>query len=113
MCAMYIGDHSNGIDLQIENKSIETIAHKYLDNSEFKFISTSLEDYHILWCSKEAVFKAHGRKKIFLKDNIFIRDVNKDEKSVIAELIDTNYKHTFYLKYLYFENYYLVFTMNE
>lgn len=113
MCAMYIGDQTNGIDLQIENKSIETISHKYLNDSEFKFIFTDLEDYHILWCAKEAVFKAYGRKKIFLKGNIFVQDINKAENTVQAKLIDGNNQLSFTLKYHYFENYYLVYTLNE
>jgi phosphopantetheinyl transferase len=113
MCAMYIGNQTNGIDLQIKNNSIATIAHKYLDDSELSFITTKLEDYHILWCTKEAVFKAYGRKKIFLKENIFVKTINKSENKVIAQLIDKNFMQNYTLKYLYFENYYLVYTMND
>ncbi|MBR9831904.1 4'-phosphopantetheinyl transferase superfamily protein [bacterium] len=112
MCAMYIGDQSNGVDLQILKNNIESIAHKYLDNSELKLIQSQLEDYHILWCTKEAVFKAYGRKKIFLKKNIFVQSINKTENKVVAQLIDENYTQNYLLKYLYFENYYLVYTLN-
>ena len=99
-----------GIDLQIYNSRIKTIKDKFLNPSEIKLIKNEEEDLHYFWCAKEAVFKAHGRKKIYLKDHIFIRSINRYKKTIQATLVDGNFKKDYSMNYLKIENYYLVYT---
>ena len=110
MCALFLSDIPNGIDLQIYNSRIKTIEDKFLNPSEIKLIKNEEEDLHYFWCAKEAVFKAHGRKKIYLKDHIFIRSINRYKKTIQATLVDGNFKKDYSMNYLKIENYYLVYT---
>lgn len=110
MCAMYLSNQSNGIDLQIINNDIANIKHKYLNIEEIDLIDNDIDDYHYFWSAKEAVFKAYGRKKIFLKHNIFIQDINKVQKTITAQLIDGDYKQDYRLEYRKIENYFMVYT---
>lgn len=112
MCALFLSDVPNGIDLQIYNSRIKTIENKFLNPSEIELIEHEEEDLHYFWCAKEAVFKAHGRKKIFLKDHIFITHINRFKKTIQAILIDGDYRQEFTMNYLKIENYYLVYTTN-
>ncbi len=112
MCALFLSDQPNGIDLQIHNSRIKTIENKYLNPTEIKLIENEDDDLHYFWCAKEAVFKAHGRKKIYLKDHIFITHINRSQKTILATLVDGEFKQNYLLNYLKIENYYLVYTSN-
>tara|TARA_R110002049_G_scaffold163790_1_gene329768 strand:- start:1955 stop:2581 length:627 start_codon:yes stop_codon:yes gene_type:complete len=113
MCALFLSDQPNGIDLQIYNSRIKTIENKFLNPSEILLLNDEEDDLHYFWGAKEAVFKAHGRKKIYLKDNIFISHISRTAKTMHAMLIDGDFRQEYTLKYLKIENYYLVYTMND
>ncbi len=110
MCAMYLSNQSNGIDLQILNIDIAQIQHKYLNPEEINLVNNELDNYHYFWSAKEAVFKAYGRKKIFLKQNIFIKEIDNEQKTITAQLIDGDYKQDYQLVYRKIENYFMVYT---
>jgi phosphopantetheinyl transferase len=112
MCALFLSTQPVGIDLQVYNSRIKTIENKYLNPSEISLIENEEDDLHYFWCAKEAVFKAHGRKKIYLKDHIFITQINRFEKTMKATLVDGQFEQDYLLKYLKIENYYLVYTSN-
>lgn len=110
MCALFLSEQPNGVDLQIFNSRIDTIKDKFLNPSEITLIKDNVDDLHYFWCAKEAVFKAHGRKKIYLKDHILITHINRYNNSIKATLVDDDFQQNFLLTYLKIENYYLVYT---
>ncbi len=110
MCALFLSEQPNGVDLQIFNSRIGTIKDKFLNPSELALIKDDVDDLHYFWCTKEAVFKAHGRKKIYLKDHILITHINRCNHSINATLVNGDFRQDFSLTYLKIENYYLVYT---
>lgn len=57
-----------GIDIQLYRPSITRIAHKYANAEELEILSAhvskEIDQLHYLWCIKEAMYKAYGRRKL-------------------------------------------------
>ncbi len=78
---------STGIDIQKIKPKLNRVAHKYLKASELNQLTlNSDEDYSFCWSIKEAVFKWHGRKNIYLKDDISILEYHHKEGYALAKI---------------------------
>lgn len=75
--AVLISKKKIGIDLQKEEKKIENIKSKFLNNWE-KNIKYSLTELHYIWTSKEAIYKTLNGKRCSFKENIFLSEKMKN-----------------------------------
>lgn len=55
-----------GIDIQAYVEKIGRLAGKYMAPEELKSLNQQhrLEQLHVYWCAKEALYKAHGRRQL-------------------------------------------------
>lgn len=69
----YSSNINHGIDIEHERVQLSRIAPRILDASEMSLLSQSkhLQNaLQIFWGAKEALYKAHGRRKLDFKENI-------------------------------------------
>jgi len=70
-----------GIDIQLQLDKITRIAHKFINEKEWTYITDQerIEYMHVIWGAKESMYKAYGRKRVE-----FIEDMELD-KFIFAE----------------------------
>ena len=63
-----------GVDVQFMVEKIGRIAHKFMREEETESLlpDTRLEQLHVFWGAKEALYKAHGRRQIDFRENLFV-----------------------------------------
>ena len=72
--AIYIDDVPCGVDIQVTKKSILRIQHKFCNPEDLEIFSDYdlMDALHLIWCSKEAVYKAYGQKEVDYRQHIHI-----------------------------------------
>ena len=72
MVAAAISPGSVGIDVQHFVSKIATIAPKFMREEELKCLqkATAVEQLHLFWAAKEAMYKAHGRRQLDFRQHI-------------------------------------------
>lgn len=72
--SIYIDDVPCGVDIQIYKSSISRLQHKYCTDADLQAFSEYdiMDALHLIWCSKEAVYKAYGQKEVDYKRHIQI-----------------------------------------
>jgi len=80
--ALIKSDVSCGIDVQKLTKSIHSIRHKFTDDKELELFTSRKvpTPLHIIWSSKEAIFKCYGRRKVSIKSDIAITAVKNNRE---------------------------------
>lgn len=75
LAAAIASSHLCGIDIQFIVPKITRMAHKFLCPPEAASIvaETELDQLHFYWGAKEALYKAHGRRKLDFIDHIQIQ----------------------------------------
>lgn len=75
LVAVILANSPTGIDVQRLVPKIEVLAHKFMGPEELGSLqpTTRLEHLHYYWGAKEALYKAHGRKQLDFRGNIFIQ----------------------------------------
>lgn len=76
-----------GIDIERIHSRVQKVRHKFLNDDEL--VETEHASDHIVtqyWTSKEAMFKVSGSDRVFMRSNIFVRDLNADHATAV--LID-------------------------
>lgn len=71
-----------GIDIQCFVPKITRIARKFLSEQEKSYCSNpsnEIENLHKIWCAKEAMYKAFGKKRLEFKDHIHLLDDPTDK----------------------------------
>ena len=70
-----------GIDIQFIVPKITRLAHKFLCPPEAASIrpDTELDQLHFYWGAKEALYKAHGRRKLDFIDHIKVQPIACDQ----------------------------------
>jgi 4'-phosphopantetheinyl transferase len=97
--AYIMGPKELGLDIQVYDKKILRILKKFLDNDELEFIAQFYEvsdkiRYSILlWCAKEAVYKAHGKRGIQFNTQIKINFNRSSLESACLYLQDETIKY--------------------
>lgn len=73
--AVILASSPTGIDVQRLVPKIEVLAHKFMRPEELSSLqpASKLEHLHFYWGAKEALYKAHGRKQLDFRTNIFIQ----------------------------------------
>lgn len=74
LVAVILAKELTGIDVQRIVPKIEVLAQKFLRVEELDSLKpeTRLEHLHVYWGAKEALYKAHGRRELDFRGNIFI-----------------------------------------
>ncbi len=105
-----------GIDLQKISSGIDSIKHKFLASTELnKFKNLNELELTKAWSTKEAIFKANGKKDIYLKDNIEIIGIeNKGENTLINALFtDDSQTKPYKVNAIVIKDYVLAYTLND
>ncbi len=93
-----------GVDIEMIKHKIKLIKHKFLSDAELaqKQIGDNTNGLYVSWCTKEAIYKWHGKKGLEFKQHIHIKPFKlKDEGSLqaIVELPEgTRELHVEYFK---------------
>ena len=70
--AIYTSNHPCGLDIQITNPSIQRIEHKFCTPIDLEVFDSysKIEALHFIWCAKEAMYKAYGKKEVDYKKHL-------------------------------------------
>ncbi|GJM36377.1 MAG: siderophore biosynthesis protein [Saprospiraceae bacterium] len=108
---------SIGIDIQFLVGKIERIAHKYMRPEEMQNLGQAnrLEQLHIYWGAKEAIFKAYGRRELEFKKNIFIQPFSFDLETGICygQIYKDSLIQDYKIHYRQVEDYMLVYVLEN
>jgi 4'-phosphopantetheinyl transferase len=111
-------NEETGIDIQKVTPKIFKIKNKFVNDKEALCInkSTELEELHIIWGAKEALYKYYGEKGVDFRSEMHIAKFNfydKNEGILNARLIRNDINKEFTLKYIVLNNYFLVYILPE
>ena len=72
--ALIAGPQVVGVDIQFIVAKIERIAHKYMRDIEMDSLAeqTRLEQLHVYWGAKEALYKCYGKRQLDFRQHIHI-----------------------------------------
>ena len=67
--------YSVGVDIELIKHKIKSIKHKFLSDIELgqKQIGDNIDGLYVAWCTKEAIYKWHGKKGLEFKRDIHIK----------------------------------------
>ncbi|MDQ3016965.1 MAG: 4'-phosphopantetheinyl transferase superfamily protein [Bacteroidota bacterium] len=88
-CAAMISDAPCGVDIQIYSHTVERIVHKFLTEAEFNEkgpLKNRWHQLHLMWGSKECMYKAYGKRKLEFREHIHISDYVEAENRAIGEI---------------------------
>jgi len=116
--AIILSNKNVGIDIEQRREKIIRIADKFVDDSEFLFLSKeNLEEYvsklTVIWGIKEAVFKIRNEKGISFKDHIFVAPFEMNDLKAEAILTFENLNIKFDISFEEIENYTLVYAFEK
>ena len=96
-----------GLDVQLKEKKIFNIQHKFLNKSEILNIgeNPSIDTLTMIWTSKESIYKAVGLKGISFSKNIKIDKVIEKDKTGKGYYINGTEKVKFDLQFYYLDEY--------
>jgi phosphopantetheinyl transferase len=89
-----------GIDIQVWSPRIMDIKTKFLTDAELKWCHNQHEMVTLAWCSKEAIYKWHGRKGVSFKNHLPISSIKQSDEGydVVIEFQLAPVPHTVLLK---------------
>ncbi len=73
--AVGISTHDLGVDIQQMTVKVEALASKFANAEELTCCKPpyDLEQMHVIWCAKEALYKLYGKKKLDFKENLILQ----------------------------------------
>lgn len=105
-----------GIDLELIDKRINKVAHKFMNESEIQFAGNEnqITEKTIIWSAKETLYKIYGEKEVDFKLNLFIEPFHLTEEGTLyTHIKKENYMNTIEIKYQCFKNYVLTYGTTE
>lgn len=87
--ALAYSDQIIGLDIQEMREGISRMAHKFCTDNDYHHLSryaNNIEIQHLTWVSKEAVYKAFGRRKIDFRRDMIIRSCTKNEERLVLSV---------------------------
>ena len=84
--ALAYANHLIGLDIQQTRPGISKLAHKFCTDNDYSWLSEHLDEVdiqHLVWVSKEAVYKAFGRRMIDFRKDIIIRSCQKTDGRLV------------------------------
>ncbi len=116
MVTVLLSNKDCGVDIQLLEPNIERVAKKFISEDEFENLDDDnrMEQIHVFWCAKEALYKYYGKRKLDFRKNLEIRPFNYAEKGTVTGCIEKEkyYKElpVFYRK---IENYILAYVVGK
>jgi len=110
--SIYLDKVPCGVDIQIRKSSISRIQHKYCTDSDLQAFNglDIMDALHLIWCSKEAVYKAYGQKEVDYKRHIRIY---RERQVLKANLTKHDVSITYNLESRMINNLYVVSCRQE
>ncbi|SFE23785.1 4'-phosphopantetheinyl transferase family protein [Thermophagus xiamenensis] len=103
-----------GIDIEYPSDRIRKVSDRFLNTAEQQFIQEQYFDIQLglIWCAKEAVYKAAGHPGISFKEQIIVSPFipHNSQGSFVATFHSQNQTQPFSLNYHLTKDYYLVWT---
>lgn len=89
LLAVIMDEKRTGIDIELVNSDIARIQHRFMNDSELKWIKNKYqaEILTLCWCAKEALYKLYGKKQLSFKKNILIDPFKYSGKGIIHATI--------------------------
>ncbi len=112
MVATAIGETETGVDIQYKSKRLYDLAFKFLSDQEFSQLSHDnlLEQLHIYWGVKEALYKIHGESDLFFKRDIYVESFALQKEGIVkAHITNRKYRGSYLLNYDWMDDYVLVY----
>lgn len=83
-----------GVDIQEISGKIERIAAKFMSPKEFNSLNLTpeneqIEQLHVYWGAKEALYKLYGKRGLHFKENLLIEPFEYKEKGIITGNLST------------------------
>lgn len=104
-----------GVDIQKIVPKIDRIAHKFMGEEEMASLGeeTRLEQLHIYWGAKEALYKAYGRRQLDFKKHIFIEPIEFESGGDVmtGKIIKDGFRADYNIWYRMVEGFVLVYAM--
>ena len=115
--ALILSDRKIGIDIELRRTLVAKLADKFID-SEFAYLDPkNLEDYisrlTVIWGVKEAIFKIRNEVGISFKDHIEVAPFEMKEGKASATLHFQSLSLTFPVFFEEFENFTLVYVLDN
>ena len=106
LAAIIISDNKVGIDIEKISKKPLHLANKFISKNDN--ISMDTHDYCLAWSAKEAIYKLHEIGGLDFKNDISIKQINKEKK-----IINVKFKNkSLFLNYQKINNHFLVYVCN-
>lgn len=117
LVVVFLSHWKIGIDAENAGRKIENVAHRFLNESEKKFVKDSSNQQKtmiLLWCAKEAIFKCSEKQGIDFCENILVPAFSIESESVFTAVKSMQNKNTFYrLQHFIYKNNVVVFCVEE
>ncbi len=114
LVTVVIDEKNLGVDIQLLVSKIKRIAHKFMREEESDSLveDTMIEQLHVYWGAKEALYKAYGRKELDFKKHIMITPFFYDGKGSTKGLVEKGkFKASFDVFYEKLGDYMLVYAL--
>lgn len=117
MAAAVASPQAVGIDIQTFVPKIERLARKFMRQQELDSLqaTTRLEQLHIYWGGKEALYKAYGRRKLDFCTHILMEPFEQFGKkgTLSGQIVTDEVEMNFQLFYEVFNDYFLVYAVEK
>lgn len=99
-----------GIDIEKISNKLERVASRFLSKKELDNLDGNTEQLGVYWCAKESLYKWYGKKRMSLREHIYIRPFVPMAKTIKGEIDFEQIKTCLDLNVYYFEDYILTVT---
>lgn len=117
MAAVLAAPGNVGVDIQLKVDKIERIAHKFMRPEETASLhpTSRIEHLHIYWGAKESLYKAYGRRELDFRTHLHIEPFPFDPTGGFFQgtIRKGTYQATYLLRYEQFDDYVLVYGVEE
>ena len=104
-------DQITGIDIERPSDKLLRVQHKFLHEQE-AHLQHQADNLCLAWCTKECLYKLHGRKRLSFKHHIRITEIQYPSKPYIyAEIYYDQEYVTYKLLIEQVENYFIVMSL--
>jgi len=102
--AAIAADAPVGVDVEIVSDRVQRIKSRFLSEDEIAVLGTTDADLMLAWSAKESIYKLHGEKSLVFKDQIIIKDRNRDESTLHIDLLRKGQRQQLLVRYQFLEH---------
>lgn len=116
LAVVILSNYDCGIDVQKMTIKVEAIHEKFMSRIEISSLTRiqMLEQMHLYWCGKEALYKMYGRKKLNFISNLSIDSFILQKKGVVGgNILKDSYQKRALINYELIQDYMLAWVTSE